>query len=166
MTRALLVLLVVALIGLSLWGMRRGWANRATRQAGVPEPAERPDDHGALGRPVPGLFMGTSTHGDWLDRIVIADLGTRSRCELSWGATGLWFDRVGARGLFIPTSDVVGVRLDQGVAATVRAKDSVIVVTWRLGDAAVDTGFRADDAHGHRLAIDGLTTTFATGVQQ
>ena len=35
-------------------------------------------------------------------------------------------------------------------------KDSVIVVTWRLGDLEVDTGFRADDGDDHRALLDGL----------
>jgi hypothetical protein len=41
----------------------------------------------------------------------------------------------------------------------------MVVVTWRLGDRVVDTGFRADASADHATVLDGLVTTFATGVQ-
>ena len=56
-------------------------------------------------------------------------------------------------------------RTDRGVAGTVRSKDGMVVVTWRLGDRVVDTGFRADATTDHATVLDGLVTTFATGVQ-
>jgi hypothetical protein len=56
--------------------------------------------------------------------------------------------------------DVAGLRVDRGVAGTVKAKDSVVVITWRLGDAVVDTGFRADESAGHRAVLDGLSAQF------
>ena len=86
----------------------------------------------------------------------LGDLGVRSRASASCSSDGIWLDRTGARSVFIPAADVVRLRLDRGVASTVRAKDSVIVVTWRLGDATIDTGFRADDTPGHRAVLDGL----------
>jgi hypothetical protein len=114
---------------------------------------------------VAGLFVGTATSGDWLDRIVVFDLGIRSQCVVSWSSSGIWFDRTGARGLFIPAGQVTSVRTDRGVAGTVRARDSVIIVTWRLGDSMLDTGFRAADSAGHSTVLDGLVTTFSAGVQ-
>jgi hypothetical protein len=68
--------------------------------------------------------------------------------------------RQGAPSLVIPAADILGVRADSGVAATVRSKDSVVVITWQLGERVVDTGFRADDASGHRTVLDGLMDTF------
>jgi hypothetical protein len=164
-TRAALVLLVVALIAMSLWGMRRGWRNRAGRQHQLVEPLDAPPPDSVLSAPVAGLFVGTATQGDWLDRIVVYDLGVRSACEISWSHAGIWFDRVGARGLFVPAADVTTVRTDRGVAGTVRARDSVIVVTWGLGGVMLDTGFRAADSAGHGTVLDGLVTTFSAGVQ-
>ena len=160
-----LVLVVLALIGLALWGMRRGWLARARRQADLPEPPAAPPQEARLGAPIEGLFAGTGTQGDWMDRIVVFDLGVRSRAALSWGPEGIWLDRLGARGLFIPAADVVAVRTDRGVAGTVRSRDSMIVVTWRLGDRLLDTGFRADSSADHATVLDGLVSTFATGVQ-
>jgi hypothetical protein len=47
----------------------------------------------------------------------------------------------------------------------VRAKDSMIVITWRLGDRLVDTGFRADASPDHVTVLDGLMAAFPTGVR-
>ena len=164
--RVVLVVVVLALIALALWGMRRGWRNRAARQADLPAPLESPPVSAVLSEPVDGLFAGTGTHGDWMDRIVVFDLGVRSRAAVSWGPDGIWFDRAGARSLFVPADDVAAVRTDRGVAGTVRSKDGMVVVTWRLGDRVVDTGFRADASAEHDTVLDGLVATFATGVQQ
>lgn len=155
-----LVVIVVALIVLALWGMRRGWVNRQRRQDSIPAPAAEPMSAQAMGEPVEGLFIGTAMAGDWMDRIAVHDLGVRSRAAISWGAEGIWLNRVGARSVLIPAGAIEGIRLDRGVAGTVKAKDSVIIITWCLGDALVDTGFRAEDSAGHGTVWDGLTAAF------
>lgn len=156
--RIVLVVIVVALIALALWGMRRGWRNRQGRQEWIPAPLDTPGN-AELSAPIEGLFIGTAMAGDWMDRIAVHDLGVRSRASMQWGAEGIYLDRVGARSVFIPSADIEGIRLDRGVAGTVKAKDSVIVVTWRLGEAMVDSGFRADDGVGHAAVLDGLAQT-------
>lgn len=163
--RIVLVLLVLGCIVLALWAMRRGWRNRAARQQDVPAPADAPPHDAELGAPVPGLFAGTGVQGDWMDRIVVHDLGVRSRATLAWGPEGIWLEREGARSVFIPAADIVGVRADRGVAGTVRSKDGMVVVTWRLGDRLLDTGFRADASADHATVLDGLMATFTTGAQ-
>jgi len=162
--RLVLILVVVLLIVLALWAMRRGWRARQGRQADLPEPAQLPPVGWPETLVVPGLFAGTGVHGDWMDRIAVHDLGVRSRADLSWASEGIWLDRQGARGVFIPAADIVAIRTDRGVAGTVRAKDSLIVVTWRLGDRVLDSGFRADASSDHRTVLDGLMATFSTGV--
>ena len=164
-SRIVLVVAVLSLIALALLGMRRGWRNRKARQHWIDEPPAAPPDAARLSEPVEGLFLGTATAGDWMDRIVVSDLGVRSRAQVSWGQDGIWLERIGARDLFIPADGVVGIRLDRGVPGTVRAKDSVVMVTWRIGDAVLDTGFRADGSSGHRDVLDGLTSVFGAGVQ-
>jgi hypothetical protein len=164
--RVVLVVVVLALIALALWGMRRGWRNRSSRQADMPAPLETAPESVRLGASTEGLFAGTGVHGDWMDRIVVFDLGVRSRAAVSWGPDGIWFDRVGARSLFIPAEAVSAVRADRGVAGTVRSKDGMVVITWGLGDRVLDTGFRADTSADHDTVLDGFLATFATGVQQ
>lgn len=161
--RIALVVAMFATIAVVLAAMRRGWRSRQLRQADIPAPSAWPDSHEA---PLPdaqggsGLYVGTSTAGDWLDRVAVHGLGVRSRADMVLTPTGLGVRRVGASSFFIPRADVVGVRTDRGVAGTVRAKDSVIVITWRLGEHVVDTGFRADDGTDHRTLLDGLMVAF------
>ncbi len=159
-----LALALVALIALVLWGMRRGWRHRQQRQADLPAPEDSPPESFHGGQGIGGLFAGTGIQGDWMDRIAVYDLGVRSRAEVSWDARGVWLDRYGARSLFIPAEDILGVRSDRGVAGTVRAKDSMIVISWRLGDRVLDSGFRADASPDHTTVLDGLMATFRTGV--
>lgn len=163
--RIVLVLVVLGLIALALWGMRRGWRHREARQSDLPEPAMTPPADVVLSTPVSGLFAGTGVNGDWMDRIVVFDLGVRSRGDLSYGPAGVWIERIGARSLFIPAASILGIRADRGVAGTVRGKDSMVIVTWRLGDRVLDTGFRADVSAEHATVLDGLMAEFATEVQ-
>lgn len=163
--RLALVVVMIALIALALWGMRRGWRARQRRQSAIPAPAASPQDPGSLSEPVAGLYLGTSRHGDWMDRIAVHGLGVRSRATIALSASGLWLDREGAPGLWIPADDVASVRSDRGVANTVRSRDSVAVVTWRLGEVLVDTGFRADATDDHLTVLDGLMARYGTGVQ-
>lgn len=160
-----LIAALIALIVLALWGMRRGWVHRQQRQADLPIPADVTPEDFTGDQCVAGLFAGTGVHGDWMDRIAVHDLGVRSRAEVSWSAAGIWFERQGARSIFIPAAAIEDVRADRGVAGTVRAKDSIIVLTWRLGDRLLDTGFRADASPDHRTVLDGLMATFSTGVR-
>jgi len=150
--------LVLGVIALVLWAMRRGWQARVRRQADVPAP-QMPDTEPAKDA-LPGLYLGTSVSGDWLDRIAAHGLGVRSRASVDWSDSGIAIHRQGAPSLVIPAADLLGVRADSGVAATVRSKDSVVVVTWQLGERVVDTGFRADDSQAHRTVLDGLMATF------
>lgn len=156
-TRIALVLAMLAFIGIALAAMRRGWLGRRRRQAGIVPPAQEPPTGTVLGAAAEGLYVGAATAGDWLDRIAAHGLGVRSRATMRVGVAGVWFDRVGAPGAWLPRAELAGARLDRGVAGTVRGRDSVIVLTWAgAGQPAIDLGFRADDAAGHRLLLDGL----------
>jgi hypothetical protein len=161
--RIALVAAVFAIIAAVLAAMLRGWRMRQRRQADIPEPPAWDDGDEASGpraEGVSGLYVGTATAGDWLDRIAVHGLGVRSRADVVVSPTGIGIRRVGASSFFIPKADILGFRTDRGVAGTVRAKDSVIVITWRLGQREVDTGFRADDGNDHRTLLDGLMVAF------
>ncbi|MCH9788851.1 MAG: hypothetical protein K0U44_07930 [Actinomycetia bacterium] len=157
------VALVAGLIALALWGMRRGWQGRVARHASMAEPSAF-DASGSSG--VPGLYLGTSISGDWLDRVAVHELGVRSRASFHLVDGGVGIRRDGARSFLIPASAVSGVRTDRGVAGTVRGKDSVIVVTWMLGDDVLDTGIRADDGADHAALLDGLMAEYADNSEQ
>ena len=161
--RLVLVGLVAGLIALALWGMRRGWQGRVARHSSMAEPSafDAPATSG-----VPGLYLGTSISGDWLDRVAVHEFGVRSRASFHLVDGGVGIRRDGARSFLIPASAVRGVRTDRGVAGTVRGKDSVIVVTWMLADDVLDTGIRADDGADHAALLDGLMVAHAADSQQ
>ena len=60
-------------------------------------------------------------------------------------ASGLLIDRAGSTPVFVPRSDLLGARLAPGLAGKVVGEGGLLVVRWRLGDAELDTGVRADD---------------------
>ena len=159
--RILLVLVVVAVVALVLWGMWRGWKGRQARQADIPAPEVAGPEGAVYPLVVAGQFVGSARHGDWLDRIAVHDLGVRSRGWARVGAVGIWFDREGARSVFIPAQDLQDVRADRGIAGTVRERDGVIVVTWQLGATRIDTGFRADDREDQVALLDGCMALLA-----
>lgn len=150
--RILLVAFVLAVIALVVWAMWRGWQSRANRQREIPEPTM-----GAIGpvaQTADGLFLGTSRAGDWLDRIVVHGLGVPSRSRCAVGASGIAFEREGAPSFAIPATALDAVRLDRGVAGMVRERNSVIVLTWRLGSAHIESGFRPDDSEQGAILLD------------
>lgn len=143
--RIALVLVVAAVIALVLLGMRRGWRRRARAQEDIPAPPRPPErsDGDAMVR---GVFLGTTAHGDWLDRIVVHDLGVRSRVEVAVGADGVCLWREGARDVFIPAACVRDAGTARGIAGKAYERDGVLVITWELGGRLMDTGVRADVA--------------------
>lgn len=145
--RLLLVAAVLAIIALVLLAMRRGWRNRAARQSDIAEPPPAPESLEARDfGPVEGTYLGSTTAGDWLDRIVVHDLGVRSRAEIEVGPPGVLLRREGARDLFIPGGALLAARADRGIAGKVYERGGVLIITWDLDGRLVDTGFRADEA--------------------
>jgi hypothetical protein len=155
--RILLVLGVLAVIALVLLGMRRGWKRRAASQADVPAPELPPETMGTVAAgPVGGVFLGTTRHGDWLDRIVVHDLGVRSRAVVEVGDVGIAMRREGARDVLVPVESVRGATLARGIAGKAYERDGVLVITWDLGGRLVDTGFRADSAEDQQRILDAV----------
>jgi len=162
--RILLVLIVVAVIALVLLGMRRGWVRRARAQESIPAPAV-PTEQADAWVAVPGVFVGTTAHGDWLDRIVVHDLGVRSRALVEVRSDGVAIWREGARDVFIPAADLRSAGLARGIAGKAYERDGVLVVTWELGGRLMDSGLRADTTDGQASLLDALARrTDAGGV--
>lgn len=150
--RLLLVAVVIAVIALVCVAMWRGWKRRAAGQSDIPEPPAVGSTEIRDG--VRGLFLGTSRAGNWLDRVVVHDLGVPSRAQCAIASQGIAFEREGARSFLIPTEALDAVRLDRGVAGMVRERNSVIVLTWRLGAAQIECGFRPDDSAQGAALLD------------
>jgi hypothetical protein len=135
-------LLVVAA---GYYGMYRGWRNRQARQSDLaPLPPAPSDDKAEFSkRGVEGVYVATTTAGDWMDRIAVHELGVRSTADLAVSEAGLIFHRQGAADVFIPADHLTGVRTDRGIAGKVTAeKSGLVVVTWNHDGRELDTGFR------------------------
>jgi hypothetical protein len=150
------------LVGLALfvvlvyWLMRQGWKWRATLQSDLPELPESPSEPGEAKLSMSGRYHGSTTAGQWLDRIVARGLGTRSRAELTLTDQGLDVVRPGADDFFVPRAQLVEARLDKGIAGKVLAEGGLLVVTWEHGGKQIDSGFRSDRAAEHAAWVEAI----------
>lgn len=159
------LLLFVALL---YWLMRQGWKWRGTLQSDLPELPTAPDQAGPAKLELSGRYHGSTTAGQWLDRIVAHGLGTRSRVGLTLTDAGLEVVRPGAQDFFIPAASLREARLDKGIAGKVLAEGGLLIVTWEHGDKLLDSGFRSDHAAEHAAwveAINSMTTTSTEGAR-
>ncbi|MFF9626116.1 hypothetical protein [Streptomyces griseosporeus] len=140
------ILLFLALV---YWLMREGWKWRGTLQSDLPELPTAPESPGEAKLTMSGRYHGSTTAGQWLDRIVAHGLGTRSRAELTLTDAGLDVVRPGAADFFVPAAALRGARLDKGIAGKVLTEGGLLVVTWAHGDRLIDSGFRSDRAAEH-----------------
>ncbi|GAA1122745.1 hypothetical protein GCM10009630_20800 [Kribbella jejuensis] len=134
------ILGTLLILAAGYFGMYRGWRNRQSRQADLaPLPTAPESDT----RGVEGVYVATTTAGDWMDRIAVHELGVRSIADLAVSADGLIFHRQGAADVFIPADHLTAVRTDRGIAGKVTAeKSGLVVVTWTHDGRSLDTGFR------------------------
>ncbi|MFD6435466.1 hypothetical protein [Streptomyces venezuelae] len=137
------LLLFIALV---YWLMREGWKWRGTLQGDLPELPGAPTEQGPAKLELSGRYHGSTTAGQWLDRIVAHGLGTRSRVELTLTDEGLDVVRPGADDFFIPVAQLREARLDKGIAGKVLAEGGLLIVTWEHGGKLLDSGFRSDHA--------------------
>ncbi|SOE14984.1 hypothetical protein SAMN06272775_5911 [Streptomyces sp. 2323.1] len=144
------------------WLMRQGWKWRGTLQGDLPELPATPDDPGAPRLTLSGRYHGSTTAGQWLDRIVAHGLGTRSRVELTLTDQGLGVVRPGAASFFVPAAALRGARLDKGIAGKVLTEGGLLIVTWEHGGKQLDSGFRSDRAAEHAAWVEALTALSTT----
>ncbi|GAA3490586.1 MULTISPECIES: hypothetical protein [Streptomyces] len=145
-------------VALVYWLMRQGWKWRATLQSDLPELPESPAEPGAAKLRMSGRYHGSTTAGQWLDRIVAHGLGTRSRVELTLTEQGLDVVRPGADDFFVPRERLVEARLDKGIAGKVLAEGGLLVVTWEHGGKQLDSGFRSDRAAEHAAWVEAINS--------
>ena len=141
MKEAVSSIVLLAVFGGLCWLMWRGYQRRAGRQADVPQPASTAPAGFDQGEGVEGIYASTTTHGDWLDRIAVHGLGVRSNAWAAVTGEGVFFAREAAPDLFIPAADLVSAELAPGIAGKVTGGAGVVLVTWRLGERTLDTGF-------------------------
>ncbi|MFB8782400.1 hypothetical protein VSS38_22115 [Streptomyces albogriseolus] len=144
-------------VALVYWLMREGWKWRGTLQSDLPELHSAPDDPCPATLTMSGRYHGSTTAGQWLDRIVAHGLGTRSRAELTLSDAGLDVVRPGADDFFVPADALREARLDKGIAGKVLTEGGLLVITWQHGDRLIDSGFRSDHAAEHTEWVEALT---------
>jgi hypothetical protein len=144
-------------VALVYWLMREGWKWRGTLQGDLPELPTVPDAPGPARLSMSGRYHGSTTAGQWLDRIVARGLGTRSRAELTLTDAGVDVVRPGAADFFVPADALREARLDKGIAGKVLTEGGLLVLTWQHGEKLIDSGFRSDHAAEHNEWVETLT---------
>lgn len=136
----LLLLLLVPLVwGLMWWG----WRGRSRRQAAVAAPAPAPEHLGdAVVGPLEAVYVSSTRAGDWLDRVVVHGLGQRSAATVTVHPEGVLVARGAAPDVWVPAAALDDVRRDRGAAGKFVDAQGLVVLTWRLGDDALDTYLR------------------------
>ena len=144
---------VVALIGLVIRRMLRGWQNRARRQEDLIGALPAMPDYlgSAIIPPARGLYVGSTVAPNWLERINVGDLGYRCNTVLTRYPQGILLERSSAGPIWIPQNSVIGVRTERGLAGKVvpvgrggsQSAGGILVIRWRLPSGTeIDTGFR------------------------
>ncbi|MFB7475770.1 hypothetical protein [Kitasatospora sp. NPDC056184] len=152
---------LLLVIGLVYWLMRQGWNWRRTLQSGIPPLPAVPERAGRTILESSGRYHGTTTAGNWLDRVVAHGLGTRSRADLTLGEHGLLVQRPGDVDFWIPAERLTGARTDSGIAGKV-VPSGILVVTWAHEDTELDSGFRLDHPDEHTGWVEEITRLAAT----
>ncbi|MFC4504564.1 MULTISPECIES: hypothetical protein [Streptomyces] len=148
-------------VALVYWLMREGWKWRGTLQGDIPELPAAPSPPGEARLTVlsmSGRYHGSTTAGQWLDRIVAHGLGTRSRVELTLTDAGLYVVRPGATDFFVPAAALREALLGKGIAGKVLTEGGLLVVTWAHGDRLIDSGFRSDHAAEHTEWVEAINS--------
>ncbi|MFC1416009.1 PH-like domain-containing protein [Streptacidiphilus cavernicola] len=147
---------LLVLIGLIYWLMRQGWLWRRTQQSGIPALPVAPKHTTQTLLELEGRYLGTTTAGDWLDRVVAHRLGERSLVELTLSAEGLNVVRPASSSFFVPVAELRGARTDRGIAGKVVPEGGLLVVTWEHGGKQLDTGVRADHPAEHESWVTAI----------
>jgi hypothetical protein len=141
---ALLALLIAFVIQL----MMRGWRERARRQTeliGTLPPV--PDTVGSpIVEPTRGVYVGCTLAPSWHDRVVVGDLGYRSKAVLTRYPEGIMVQRSGASPIWIPQESIAAVRTERGMVGKVMMTNGILAIRWQLPSGTeIDLGFRGND---------------------
>ena len=160
--RALYTLLTLGSCGLLYLLMLKGWRSRQRRQADLPPPPVATGAGEPLLPAVPGLFVGTTSAGDWLDRIAVHRLADRASGWLTVATDGVHVERDGLPELYLPYDAVEQAATGEALAGKVVGRDGMLLVDWRLGGRLLTSGFRADDHAQHVRLADAITAHLKT----
>ncbi|MCX0278054.1 transporter [Nocardia zapadnayensis] len=147
----IVVAVVIVLFALVWWG----WCSRQRSQsAQFPAPPRPVEGMPVRTEPVAGMYVATTLSEQPLERVAAHGLGLRTSAFLSVADDGVIIDRDGVDDLLIPAAAITGITTASGMIGKFVEKDGLIVITWRLGDTPVDTGFRTRTAADRTPTID------------
>ncbi|WP_193043052.1 PH-like domain-containing protein [Mycolicibacterium baixiangningiae] len=147
-TSLVMAALVVVVIGLLIRAMMRGWRRRAERQVEIV--GQLPPLPDTVGQPVipgmKGVYVGSTLAPNWHDRIVVGDLGFRTKAVLTRYPEGIMVQRSAATPIWIPAASVTAIRTERGMVGKALTHEGILAIRWRLPSGTeIDTGFRGDD---------------------
>ncbi len=154
-------LVLLILVSWLIQLMMRGWRNRAARQGeliGMLPPV--PDTVGAVSAPsLRGVYVGCTLSPRWHDRVVVGDLGYRTRAVVTGYPEGIMMQRSGGRPIWIPRERLIAIRTERGmvgkVVPTANHDGGILAIRWRLPSGTeIDTGFRADNRDSYPQWIE------------
>lgn len=161
--RSILVAVVFFAIGLAFLGMRSAWVKKSRAFSNLPKPLRFANEESVIVvGPVEGRFSGTTTAGNWLDRVTVHDLGLPQSITVSVHDDGLHLRGSGDFALWIPREQIHGVRTSRGLAGDVVEPDGMIIVAWRLGYQDVDSGIRVSRHADHEQILAALVSLVAS----
>ena len=170
-SRILLTVVVIAVIALALWGMRRAWIAKANAFRDVPAPIEEvPAGATAVTAMFPARMAGTTLSGQWLRRVTVHGLGTPRSVVAGVYVEGIRITDEGSFNVWIPREHIDAIRTGRGLAGDVVEPDGMVIITWRLGEHLIDTGLRIqrndDHQHFYLAATDLLKVSERNGEKQ
>jgi hypothetical protein len=147
-TSLVMAAVLVVVIGLLIRAMMRGWRRRAERQ--VELIGKLPPLPDTVGQPVisgmKGVYVGSTMAPSWHDRVVVGDLGYRTKAVLTRYPEGIMLQRSGAGPIWIPAEAVTAIRAERGMVGKALTHEGILAIRWRLPSGTeIDTGFRGDD---------------------
>lgn len=158
----ILTLLIVAVAFTLMWW---GWRNKLKRQADVGQLPEVPAELGEALISVPGQYVVTTSGGDWLDRLAVHGLGIRTPAVVHAYPSGILVERSGAQDIFIAKEHFTELATQAGMAGKFVEKDGIVVISWLLAGAEVDTGFRTTEAGAKHPLMETLQTLLPEGAK-
>lgn len=158
----ILVALAVVLAVMGLFAL--GWRSRRRSQERIPAPAAVPAAlyDAAPAASAEGMHVGTVRGGGRLDRVVVHQLGLRSRAVLevhdAGPHRGLLVLRPDVANLFVPAADLVEAGLSAGIAGKFVEPGGLVAWGWRLGGTELTSAFRPDRAADRDRLLAALQT--------
>ena len=153
--RTWLTLLMIAIIGLSFLGMRKGWQNRGKREL-PPIETLAPSNLTELSPNVEARFAGTTISGKWLDRVTNYGLGTPRGVQVKVFTEGIYISDQAQFNLWIAADRILKIGTKRGIAGDVVEKNGMLIITWKHGDLTLDTGVRVSRHSDHELIVNAV----------